>query len=257
MSVQSILTETRPTARGRVVIVTIARPHVLNAIDDEVLAGLDAVARELSAATDAVALVITGAGERAFCAGADIATFSSLDALGAEELMRRGQRVFQVIEDIPAPVVAAINGFALGGGLELALACDVRFAAATAKMGQPEATLANLPGWGGTQRLPRAVGEARAKDLIFSGRLIGAADAERYGLVQSVVPPDELLEHAVAYAASLLATGRTALSQAKQAVHAARLAGEAGYAVERSGVALCFTTPEQQGAVRAFLAKKR
>lgn len=253
----AVRTETRSTAKGRVVVVTIDRPHVLNAIDGDVLAGLEDVTREASASTDAMALVVTGAGQRAFSAGADISTFSSLDALGAEELMRRGQRIFQAIEDLPVPVVAAINGYALGGGLELALACDVRFAAATAKMGQPEASLANLPGWGGTQRLPRAVGEARAKDLIFSGRLIGADDAERYGLVQTVLPAEDLLERTVEYAASLLATGRTALSQAKQAIHAARLPGDAGYAVERNGVALCFTTAEQQSAVRAFLAKKR
>lgn len=251
----AVRTERRAVEGGQVLVVTLDRPNVLNAINGEVLDALAELTARVEGESGPTAVVVTGAGERAFSAGADISTFATLDAAGAEDLMRRGQRVFQAIEDLPVPVIAAINGYALGGGLELALACDIRMAASTAKMGQPEATLANLPGWGGTQRLPRAVGEARAKDLIFSGRLIDAVEAERYGLVQAVYPASELVGQAVGYASRLLATGRTALARAKAAIHAARLPGEAGYAVERSGVAVCFTTPEQQAAVRKFLQK--
>lgn len=249
--------ERRETPNGHVLLVTLDRPEVLNAINADVLEALEQLTRDAAGDAATRAIVVTGAGERAFSAGADITTFSSLDAAGAEALMRRGQRVFQALEDLPLPVVAAINGYALGGGLELALACDVRFSAATAKMGQPEATLANLPGWGGTQRLPRAVGEARAKDLIFSGRLVDAAEAQRIGLVQAVFAPGELIEQALAYVTRLLPAGRPALGFAKQAVHAARQGGEAGYAVERQGVALCFTTDEQHEAVRRFVHKEK
>lgn len=248
--------ERRETPEGRVLVVTLDRPEVLNAINAEILDALAGVAQEASEDLATRAVVVTGAGERAFSAGADIATFTGLDATGAEALMRRGQQVFQALEDAPVPVIAAINGYALGGGLELALACDVRLAAETAKMGQPEATLANLPGWGGTQRLPRAIGEARAKDLIFSGRLIDTAEAERIGLIQAVVPRAELVDRAVAYVGRMLPAGRTALAFAKQAIHAARGGGDAGYAVERQGVAICFTTDEQHEAVRRFVHKE-
>lgn len=250
-------TERRVMADGDVLVLTLDRPKVLNAVDAALLNALDEVVRATAADPTVSAVVVTGAGERAFSAGADISTFTGLDAVGAEALMRRGQDVFQSLEDLPLPVVAAVNGYALGGGLELALACDMRFAASSAKLGQPEATLANLPGWGGTQRLPRAVGEARAKDLIYSGRLVDAAEAERIGLVQRVFPPETLLEQTLEYVARLLPTGRTALGFAKEAVHAARAGGAAGYAVERSGVAVCFTTEAQQRAVQRFVTKDK
>lgn len=253
----SVRSEPRDTATGRVLIATIERPEVHNAVNADVLTALEELARRVGSDTSIRAVIITGAGERAFSAGADISTFTGLDAVGAEALMQRGQQVFQEIEDLPVPVIAAINGYALGGGLELALACDVRIAAVSARMGQPEATLANLPGWGGTQRLPRAVGEARAKELIFSGRLITASEAERYGLVQAVSEPNQLLADALHLAESLLPAGRTAVSLAKGAIHAARGGGPAGYAVERHAVAVCFTTPEQQAAVGRFLDKRR
>lgn len=249
--------EVRDGTGGGILTCTIERPEVLNAINGEVLDSLEEMARRVVADGSIRAVIITGAGRRAFSAGADISTFSGLDPTGAADLMWRGQQVFQAIEDLPVPVIAAINGYALGGGLELALACDIRIAVESARMGQPEATLANLPGWGGTQRLPRAVGEARAKELIFSGRLISAQEAERYGLVQQLSSPDGLLDDAVRLAESLLPAGRFAVGLAKQAVHAARLGDQTGYAVERQSVALCFTTAAQQDAVKSFLEKRR
>ena len=250
-------TERRSTPDGEILLVTLDRPQVLNAIDDALLNALEGAIEQAATDTAVGAMVVTGAGERAFSAGADISTFTSLDAVGAEALMRRGQQVFQALEDLPLPVVAAVNGYALGGGLELALACDLRFAANSAKLGQPEATLANLPGWGGTQRLPRAVGEARAKDLIYSGRLVDTSEAERIGLVQRVFSPATLLDETIQYLTRLLPTGRTALGFAKEAVHAARSGGAAGYAVERNGVAVCFTTEAQQRAVQRFVTKDK
>lgn len=250
-------TERRSTSDGDILVLTLDRPRVLNAINDSLIDELEEAINVAATDTGVGAVVVTGSGERAFSAGADIGAFTSLDAVGAEALMRRGQQVFQALEDLPLPVVAAINGYALGGGLELALACDLRFAASSAKLGQPEATLANLPGWGGTQRLPRAIGESRAKDLIYSGRLVDAAEAERIGLVQRVFPPEALLDETIEYLTRLLPTGRTALGFAKEAVHAARAGGAAGYAVERHGVAVCFTTEAQQRAVQRFMNKEQ
>lgn len=252
-----LMTERRSTPDGEVLVLTLDRPKVLNAIDAELLDALDAAVHAAAADNAIGAVIVTGAGERAFSAGADISTFTGLDAVAAGGLMRRGQEVFQALEDLPLPVVAAVNGYALGGGLELALACDLRFAASSAKFGQPEATLANLPGWGGTQRLPRVVGEPRAKDLIYSGRIVDATEAERIGLVQRVFAPEALLDETFAYVSQLLPTGRTALGGAKEAIHAARAGGLAGYAVERNGVAMCFTTEAQQRAVRRFVSKER
>jgi len=241
---------------GAVEILTLNRPERLNAIDRELL---DLLAARVAAAArdDGVrSLIVTGAGERAFSAGADVTAFAGLDALGAEELMRHGQAVYAALEACPKPVLAAIDGYALGGGLELALACDLRIAAADARLGQPEVTLANLPGWGGTQRLPRIVGEAAAKELIFTGRLVDAAEALALGLVNRVAD-GSALDAALELADGLGTRAPAALALAKQAIHAARLPAEAGYAVERHAVALCFTTEEQHEAVRAFAAGRK
>ncbi|HZO97013.1 MAG TPA: enoyl-CoA hydratase/isomerase family protein [Gaiellaceae bacterium] len=241
---------------GAVQVLTLNRPERLNAIDRDLL-GLLADAVADAARDDAVGcVVVTGAGERAFSAGADVTGFPALDPLGAQELMRDGQRVFASLEACPKPVIAAVNGYALGGGLELALACDLRVATATAKLGQPEIALANLPGWGGTQRLPRIVGEAIAKDLIFTGRLVDADEALAVHLVNRLTD-GSALDAALTLAHELAEKAPAALAGAKAAIHAARSTGEHGYAVESRAVALCFTTPEQQEAVRGFLAGGR
>ena len=239
---------------GRFATLTLDRPP-LNILDLEMLGALDEALGMIEREGDLVAVFLRGAGERAFSAGADVTAFSGLDPVAAEALMRYGQEVYAALEDCPKPVLAAINGYALGGGLELALACDLRVATASAKLGQPEITLANLPGWGGTQRLPRVVGEARAKELIFTGRLVDAAEALAVGLVNTVVK-GAALAAALELAGELCAHAPTALALAKQAIHAARLPGEAGYAVEREAVALCFATAEQQAAVREFTSRR-
>lgn len=238
----------------RVVVLKLNRPERLNAVNREVLSLLETYVAEAAADHDVGCVVVTGAGERAFSAGADINELYGLGPLQAEELMAFGQRVYGALEDCPKPVVAAINGYALGGGLELALACDFRIACAHARLGQPEIALANLPGWGGTQRLPRIVGEGAAKDLILTGRLVGAGEALALGLV-SRTTDGPVLEAALSLAGSLSARSATAVARAKQAVHAARAPGGEGYVVERQGVALCFATTEQQEAVRQFLSK--
>ncbi len=240
--------------RGAVEVLTINRPERLNAISREVLARLEHYVDEAARDPAIRCIVVTGAGEKAFSAGADINELSRLSPAQALELMGFGQRVFEALEHSPKPVLAAVNGYALGGGLELALACDLRIASTGAKLGQPEITLANVPGWGGTQRLPRVVGESVAKDLVLTGRLVGADEALALGLVNRTTD-GPVLEAALALADSLASRSAVALALAKQAVHAARAGREQGYVVERQAVALCFTTAEQHEAVRSFLAK--
>lgn len=239
---------------GGVEVLTLNRPDRLNAINQEMLALLEAHMAKAAEDDGVHCVVVTGAGDKAFSAGADVGELAGISALQAEELMAFGQRVCAAVEDCHKLVLAAINGYALGGGLELALACDLRIAGANAKLGQPEITLANLPGWGGTQRLPRMVGEGVAKDLILTGRLVDAGEALSLGLVNRT-SDGPVLEAALALADSLSAYSSTAISLAKQAVHVARAPGPHGYVVERQAVALCCTTPEQHEAVRQFLSK--
>ena len=168
--------------------VTLNRPRVLNALDRETFAHLEMAFGQIAAEPGIRCAIVTGAGERAFCAGADIRELNELGSEGALEFMAYGQAVFDAIAACPKPVIAAVNGYALGGGLELAMACDIRIAADSAHFGQPEITLGSIPGWGGTQRLPLLVGLGKARELILTGTIIDAATAERIGLVNQVVP---------------------------------------------------------------------
>lgn len=249
--------ERRALGDATVAVVTLQRPERSNAINREML---DALRAQFSALArdDAIrVIVLTGAGERAFSAGADVHQFVGMTPAAAEELMAYGQTIFQQIEDCARPVIAAINGYALGGGLELALACDIRIAAPHARLGQPEITLANLPGWGGTQRLPRTIGEPMATELILTGRLVDAQEALALHLVHQVCAAGAL-EGALQFAGLLVPHAALALAGAKQAIHAARAAGGgAGYVVERQAVARCFGTPEQQAAVQQFMQRRK
>jgi enoyl-CoA hydratase len=251
--------ERRPLATGGAVeLLVLDRPQRLNAIDAGALDALEQRLTARPAASDVRAVIVTGAGERAFCAGADVTGFDELGPLGAEAVMARGQHVMQLLEQLPQPTIAAINGYALGGGLEVALACDFRLAAATARLGQPEVTLGHIPGWGATQRLPRIVGEAVAKDLILSARTLDAREAAELRLVRSVHEPAELIDAALTLARTLAAhPAPEALALAKRAIHAARAGGAIGYEVERQAVALCFTTAAQQAAIRRFVHRGR
>jgi enoyl-CoA hydratase len=207
------------TLDGAVAVLTLNRPDALNALDVASLTELRDRLLELRDDPDARAIVVTGAGDRAFAAGADIKYMSGLDPAQAKEWGDLGHTVGQLLETSPKPTIAAINGFALGGGCELALACDIRYAARTAKLGQPEINLAIIPGWGGTQRLARVCGLGVAKDLILTGRTVDAEEALRIGLVSAVYDPDELMERALDTARLVASKSPAALAAAKAAVN--------------------------------------
>jgi enoyl-CoA hydratase len=237
---------------GRIHVATLNRPAKGNALNQPLIDALDALAAHLEDHAEVGALVITGAGEKAFSAGADVSELAGLDRDSAREQMRRGQAVFDRLERLPVVVVAALNGFALGGGLELAMAADLRFATPSAQLGQPEITLANLPGWGGTQRLPRLVGRGIAAELILTGDRIGADRAYELGLVNHVVA--DPLAAAVEMATRIAGASRVAVRGAKHALAVGLHEGvPAGLIAEADAVAECCTTEEQRAAVHAFL----
>src|SRR2546423_15703625 len=195
-----------------VAVVTIDRPDALNALNHETLEALRDGLRELAVDRNARVVVLTGAGDRAFAAGADIKEMAEMSVLEAHAWGSLGHECCRLLESMPKPTLAAVNGFALGGGCELALACDLRYASETAKFGQPEVNLAVIPGWGGTQRLARAIGPALAQDLILTGRTIDAAEAFRVGLVSAVYPAYALLDRVVETAGDLAPKSAVALS---------------------------------------------
>jgi enoyl-CoA hydratase len=240
-----------------VAVVTVDRPEALNSLNAQTNRDLLVVATELAADRRVGAVVLTGGGEKAFVAGADIEEMKSMDPEQARQFSLLGCRLFAAIEEAPQPWIAAVNGFALGGGCELALACDVRLAAETAKFGQPEIGLGVTPGFGGTQRLPRSVGLGWAKYLCLSGRPIRADEALRIGLVQAVYPKGELMAQAMKLAREMAAKSPLIMSYVKQAVgRALDLDLNSGYQVERDLFALCFATTDQKEGMAAFLEKR-
>jgi enoyl-CoA hydratase len=204
--------------KGGIGIVKVNRPDALNALNAEVLSELLEIFGEIAADDSVKAVILTGEG-RAFVAGADIAAMKEMPLIEARAFMIKGQAVTQKIETIEKPVIAAVNGFALGGGCELAMACDVRFASEKAKFGQPEVGLGIIPGFGGTQRLPRLVGKGMAKMLIFGAETIGAEEAKSIGLVEKVFPPETLLAEAEEFAARVVSKAPIAVSMAKVAIN--------------------------------------
>lgn len=240
-----------------ILLATLARPESLNALNRGLLSDINELI-DLAESDKAVrVLVITGSGPKAFCAGADISELNGLSENEAYEFMRYGQLIFNRIGKLQKPVIAAINGYALGGGSELALACDIRFASKTAKIGQPEIKLANIPGWGGTQRLPRVVGMAKAMEYIFSGELMPAHEALQCGLVNRVYEPDELMSKTLEYANLLASHSAVALARAKNVIQVGLERGlEYGLEIEARGVSECCMTEEQHVAVANFLNKR-
>jgi enoyl-CoA hydratase len=243
---------------GGIATLTVNRPDKLNALDNATIEELRGAVAELSADTAVGVVVLTGSGSKAFIAGADIAGLAEQGVIDGKANSRHGQELTLAIERSPKPFLAAINGYALGGGLEIALACDVRLAAKTARLGLPEVSLGIIPGYGGTQRLPRLIGSGPALQMILGGDPIGADDALRLGLVNSVHEPGELLAAATELARRILSRGRTAVALAKEAVRrGAGVSLEEGLAIEADLFGVISSTDEMKEGLRAFLEKRK
>lgn len=247
-----------PDGEPRVARVTFDRPEALNAVNEEVLADLEEAVGRLEADGETAVVIVTGRGDRAFVAGGDIVHMAGLGPTDGERWVYRGQRVLRRLERLPQVTIAAINGFALGGGLEVALACDLRVAADTAQLGVPEVTVGLIPGWGGTQRLARLLGPGLAKDLVFTGRRVGAEEALRIGLVNRVVTGPDLLGACRELAHRLLANSLLAIRQAKKAIDAGSDAGlDRGLVLEAEAWLVNFCSPDRVEGLRAFAEKRR
>lgn len=243
--------------RDNVYILTINRPEALNALNEEVLTDLNEAIDIVIGDETARAVIITGEG-RAFVAGADIGAQAVLDIEGGRKWGQNGSALFRKIEKMDIPVIAAVNGFALGGGCELALACDLITASTKAKFGQPEVGLGIIPGFSGTQRLPRRIGIAKAKELIYTGRMIKTEEAEKIGLVNQVSEPETLISDALALAAEITKNAPLAVKYAKAAVsRGMEVDIDNGIAVENELFAMCFGSEDQKEGMHAFLEKRQ
>lgn len=243
---------------GAVATLTVNRPQALNALNPATLDDLRGCCDEIRQDRAVRCLVVTGAGEKAFVAGADIAAMAGMSALEGRAFSRYGQQVMSGFEELPIPVIAAVNGFALGGGLELALACDLMLAAQSARFGQPEINLGIIPGFGGTQRLARRIGIAAARLMIYSGEMINAEEALRMGLVNRVVPAGELRAEVHKLAAALAAKAPIAIQQAKAAINVGSDVDlQDGCRYESEAFAVTFGSEDRAEGMRAFLDKRR
>jgi enoyl-CoA hydratase len=239
-----------------VTVLKISAPKSLNALNSTLLRELGDFVDNLDAATRV--LIITGDGEKSFVAGADISEMAHLNEEQGREFGRLGAQVFRKIELLPIPVIAAVNGFALGGGCELAMACDIRIASAKAKFGQPEVGLGIIPGFSGTYRLPKLIGQGYAKEMIYTGKAIRADEALRIGLVNAVYEPEELMDRAMEMAQKMLANAPIAISLAKQSISEGYdLDADAAIALENDLFGQCFATADQKEGMDAFLNKRK
>jgi enoyl-CoA hydratase len=243
---------------NKIALVTINRPTKLNALNKATLAELHSAFKDLEANEAVQVIILTGSGEKAFVAGADIAEFADFSATEGTQLAAEGhQNVFDHIENLKKPVIAAVNGFALGGGLELAMACHFRVASDNAKMGLPEVTLGLIPGYGGTQRLPQLVGKGRAMEIILTAAMITAEEAMQYGLVNHVVPQNELIAFCQGLAQKIIQNAPVALSEAIQAVNASFDKTKNGYEAEINAFGRLFGTADFKEGTTAFLEKRK
>ncbi len=243
---------------GHLAEITINRPKALNALNSATLKELQVVIEEIANNSEIRVVILTGSGKKAFVAGADITEMKEMNAIEARAFGRLGQKVFSSLENLPQVVIAAVNGFALGGGCELSMACDMRLASTKAKFGQPEVGLGITPGFAGTQRLPRLVGKGRAKELIYTADVIDAQEAYRIGLVNKIYEPEELLDKARELAHKIISKGPCAVSLAKSAINnGLNMDTESAFNYEAEIFGLCFATKDQKEGMAAFVDKRK
>ena len=252
MEYMNVILETKPG----ILVVKFNRPHALNALNSEMLAEIKSLFEDEKLMSGVKVIIMTGEG-KSFIAGADISEMKVYNPMEAREFSQFGMDIFRKIELIEKPVIAAINGFALGGGCELAMACDMRIAGDKAKFGLPEVGLGITPGFGGTQRMARLVGVAKAKELIFTGKIIGALDAEKIGLVNEVVPQEKLMERALELAEEICRKSQIAVKYAKTAINrGVETDMDTGMTIEKNIFGLCFASGDQKEGMEAFLEKR-
>lgn len=242
--------------QGGILTVTINRPDKLNALNKDVMSDLERVIMEIEDNKEIRGVILTGAGQKGFVAGADISEFVGLTGGEGMDLARKGQEIFSKIETCSKPVVAAVNGFALGGGCELAMACHFRIASENAKFGQPEVNLGLIPGYGGTQRLVQLIGKGRALELLMTGNMIDAPTALQYGLVNYVVPQEELLNKTTSILETIISKAPLAISRCITAANAV-FSHKNGYEIELEAFGDCFDTEDMKEGTTAFLEKRK
>jgi len=244
--------------KEKIAVLTINRPNQLNALNKQTIAELSAAFKTLEANKNVRVIILTGSGEKAFVAGADIKEFFEFDVAQGKELSAHGHQIlFDVIENLATPVIAAVNGFALGGGLELAMSCHFRIASDNAKLGLPEVTLGVIPGYGGTQRLAQLVGKGRALEMIMTAKMITAPEALFLGLVNHVTTPDELMTTGYKLAEKITSNSSTAIASAIRSINAGYKDGINGFQTEIDEFGKCFGTPDFVEGTTAFIEKRK
>jgi enoyl-CoA hydratase len=238
--------------------ITFNRPKALNALNAALLEEFSSALDDIAADENIRVLVLTGAGDKSFVAGADITELATFTSLTAKNFSQKGHAIIAKLQQLPIAVIAAVNGFALGGGTEIAIACDFIYASDNAKFGQPEINLGLIPGFGGTQRLPRLIGANFAKELVFTGKMIAAAEAEKIGLVNKVVPQDQLMEEVVKTAREIASKGKASLREAKQAINNGLNTDLAtGIHIEVESFGMCYASSDSKEGTSAFLEKRK
>ena len=238
--------------------ITFNRPKALNALNAALLDEFSSALDEIAASDNIRVLVLTGAGDKSFVAGADINTLATFNSLTAKNFSQNGHAIIAKLQKLPIAVIAAVNGFALGGGTEIAIACDFIYASENAKFGQPEINLGLIPGFGGTQRLPRLIGPNMAKELVFTGKMISAAEAEKIGLANRVLPPQQLMEEVMKTAREIASKGRASLRAAKEAInHGLNTDLATGIHIEVESFGMCYASSDSKEGTSAFLEKRK